>query len=1048
MSHNEDPDPTLAFKKEVQAPDEAAAQQPTSNYFTRADTTPSGGPQSLEFPHIEGYTITGRLGEGGMGTVWRATQLSTRREVALKLMGARMIGSDQARRRFEREVELAASLQHPNIAQVFEAGQCQGAYYYAMRLVEGLPLDHYVRDNDLDERQIIQLTFEVCRAVEAAHRRGVIHRDLKPSNILVTADGEPHVLDFGLAKSLLDADPEHRSLVTQEGTAAGTPAFMAPEQAAGRINEIDTRSDVYALGVILYQLLTDQLPHDMRGSQFEVIRRIIEDDVRRPRQFRPQLDAELEAILLKALAKAPTDRYGGAGELADDLGRYQCGDAVQAHAPSAIYFFRKRISRYRVPIAVAAGALLCLIGGIAYYIHSIQSERDNTRTQFQRAEQQSQLAEKKTLEAQRALNVAEANEQKAKRTADSLRRALYFNHIALAEAEILAGNQQHARRLLDQCPKDLRHIEWNWLDRLMDLSVLTLNHKFVFAVGISPDGNRLASFGADQRLRLWDRHSGQQIAEVHEGSTTVYSIEYSKDGKQMLCSGLPVRIRDAQTLKVIREFPKTNARGAYFGPDETWICASTDEHKPAIWDVATGKLLYRVDERSVFHQPQLDATGDLVLTGGNQAIQLRDVRTGEVKQRILPPNGRSFSRVCLGPKGTNLGGTSIAATGEAGIWLIHTGALIHAGSPPRLLAMRQPLNAAFSPDGRLLVAACADNALRVTDIKTHQPVAVMRGHEKEIRTIVIAPDNRTIVTGGADGLVKVWDLKQQSGRRLTSFSSWCAALSHGGELVATSAPKGMTLWSARTAEPVRTLEGIQQLYRVVFSADDRYVAAAGFSGEVGVWETATGKQLWMQHHGNQTLDIHFDRGGKRLISSGHDRAVCIWDVATGQQLKRFAVRNPIYSFDLSEDEKVLLGTNGLVALWDLETGKLLRYLDPQRRRAVDRVVYSPDYHRIAGACKDGNVYIWDAVSGETQLVLGHADGVAHAIFTPDGRRIATASGGVVKLWDADTGTPLISLDGAHQNTHDMAFSLDGMRLVSVGRLGGQMLWDLSPQSDR
>jgi len=279
-------------------------------------------------PRVEGYEISTRLGEGGMGTVWSAVQLSTRREVALKVLGRGVFASEKAGARFEREVELTARLQHPNIARIYDSGQHQGVHYYAMELVEGAELDKFAEERRLTQRQMLELMRIVCEAVQYAHERGVIHRDLKPSNILVTADGQPRVLDFGLAKGFLDKDLA--SPLLTEGETTGTPAYMAPEQAAGRADQIDTRSDVYALGVLLFRLLTGKPPHDLSGTRYEVLRRIAEDEVRRPREMTKSIDGELEALILKALARDPNERYPSAGALAQDIENYLAREPLTA----------------------------------------------------------------------------------------------------------------------------------------------------------------------------------------------------------------------------------------------------------------------------------------------------------------------------------------------------------------------------------------------------------------------------------------------------------------------------------------------------------------------------------------------------------------------------------------------------------------------------------------------------------------------------------------------------------------------------------------------
>jgi len=374
-------------------------------------TVPLAGAASQGPPmaDIDDYQILARIGEGGMATVWKAIQLSTRREVALKLIGRGAFGSALAQLRFEREVELAARLAHPNIAEVYDSGLRKGLYYYAMRLIDGVRLDRHVTDAKLSQREIAALMRTICQAVQHAHQHGIIHRDLKPSNILVTPEGKPYVVDFGLAKTLdVDADSV---TVSFEGSIAGTVAFMSPEQAAGQTDMIDTRSDVYSLGVILYRLLTGHSPHSLSGSRVEVLQRIATQDVRRPRGKDRTIDSELEAVLLKALAHDRDGRYASGGQLGDDLDNYLNGEPLTARKPTTLYFLSKRIRKHRVGLALAATILMAVIGATVFYIHTITTERDRTHRASLQAMAQRDLAEHNAVTAaeQRALALQTLN---------------------------------------------------------------------------------------------------------------------------------------------------------------------------------------------------------------------------------------------------------------------------------------------------------------------------------------------------------------------------------------------------------------------------------------------------------------------------------------------------------------------------------------------------------------------------------------------------------------------------------------------------------------
>ncbi|MFQ5500889.1 MAG: serine/threonine protein kinase [Phycisphaerae bacterium] len=355
---------------------------------------PRGG--SAPLPVVPGYEIVKQIGRGGMGVVYKAIQQSTKREVALKLLLEGPLASEQSRRRFEREIALAAQLRHPNIIPIYDSGSFDGRMYYAMEYVRGAALNEYLKKNELDIAARLALFNEICKAIGHAHQRGIVHRDMKPSNIIVAVDGKPHILDFGLAKAATYAD------ITTSVTAQiiGTPAYMSPEQAAGDPSGIDIRTDVYSLGVVLYEMLTGRMPYETSGSMGKVLENIASAEPDPPGRHDKKIDGDLSAIVTKALEKNKDDRYQSLDTFGGDVSRYLAEEPISVKPASGAYLLRKALWKHRRFVGMIG--MLFLIGTLVSWI-VLKTGRDLKDKQDQLAQADSRVQEKvRELAAQEA----------------------------------------------------------------------------------------------------------------------------------------------------------------------------------------------------------------------------------------------------------------------------------------------------------------------------------------------------------------------------------------------------------------------------------------------------------------------------------------------------------------------------------------------------------------------------------------------------------------------------------------------------------------------
>lgn len=959
---------------------------------------------------IDHFVLIRRLGQGSFGEVWLAADVDLGRQVALKL--PRSQGREMTGLMFE--AKTAASLRHPNIVSIFEVGNEDEQVFIASEYIEGMTLRDLLTAGKPTVHRTIDLINAIARALHYAHQQGIVHRDVKPANILINKDGQPFVTDFGIAKRI-----NAEATISSEGQVIGTARYMSPEQASGKTRETDHRSDIYALGVMLFEMLTRDVPY--RGNVRALLHQKIYEDAPSPRTLDRSLPKDLETICLKCLERDPAKRFSTALELSEELTRFSSGEPIRSRPISRLERTWRWCQRRPAIAGLLSGLFLSLtlgLIGVSFF--------------WRQAEHSAMLAEQSAAVA---------------------RASLYRSWMNLTAVHLDHGDNAGVKEMLARIANNpqmagLRGFEWNYYDAVTaPLKLVASTDDVVDDVAVSHDGSLCASVGRSKDILVWDAKTGALVRALHTDAESSASIEFSPTALLLASGSIDGYVRIWNPTQETPQLPPIQhgkpVQLVRFSPDGKHLLSAVKLGAVRVWDVATGKPVGAFptgmksevkDVRFIDADTFLVATEDGHLRIWNltnvtdpeseldTAPQLESVALSDDGQLLA--SGDFHGEITVVPLDGGAKRTKVTIWGRVDDieFLVgsHTAAVVTSDGHTHILDLDtdreiRGLNThsltfgslARSANGKFLVIGSGDGSVTRLALEELTAPGIM-WHESAVRDLAFLPDGRRLVTAAERHGLSIWDITTETSERLNEGAEYPArrlAVQPNGHLVASiGGGPAVTLWDIETRKVARELRlPPTGAIALQFSPTGKQLAVATRRGSVRTYRAETWSTQFEHSEREGRVNALSFSGDERLLAvAWDDNQVELLDPATGRaQTPSITLATEPVALEFCPSQGVLaIGTAiGEILLWDLKSQRVRSTIKGHTGR-INTLAALPDGRTLISGGRDRPLKLWDIPSGELITALsGHLRQVFAIAVSPDGKAIA--SGGLegdVRIW--------------------------------------------------